>query len=165
MPTFRTHFRGKICLIGWCVAKPEFLPYIGKYGSFSKLNFPRDRSIWVKMGIPASLESASGFPTKPWYYNLKISILKYSPNICSQNESLRKCPQKSRKIFKTDIFKFFYNGFVGDPDADSRLTGIPILIHIDRSGGKFENHDYSLTTIDQNFGHGCNLDLQDFWKR
>ena len=44
--------------------------------------------------------------------------------------------------FKTDIFKFFYNGFVGDPDADSRLTGIPSLTHIDRSGGKFENHDF-----------------------
>ncbi len=46
--------------------------------------------------------------------------------------------------FKTDIFKFFYNSLVGDPGADSRLTGIPILTHIDRSGGKlnFENDPY-----------------------
>ena len=39
-----------------------------------------------------------------------------------------------------------------DPDADSRLTGIPILTHIDRSGGKlnFENDPYF--PIDRKFG-------------
>jgi len=33
--------------------------------------------------------------------------------------------------FKTDIFKLYYDGFVGNPDADSRLAGIPVLTHID----------------------------------
>ena len=116
------------------------------------MNFPPDWSIWVKIGIPASLEAASVFPTKPSYYNLKILILKYSPNRCSQNESLRKCPQKFRKIFETDIFKL--HGFVGNPDADSRLAGIPILTHIDRSGGKFnfENDPYFPIPVWQKFG-------------
>ena len=100
--------------------KTQIFHILEKYGSFSKLNFPPDRSICVRMRIPVSLESASGFPKKPSYYNLKTSIFKFSPNIpvCSQNESLLKCPQKSRKIFKTEIFKSYYDGFVGNPGAD-----------------------------------------------
>ena len=48
------------------------------------------------------------------------------------------------KYLKPIFSNYFDNGFVGDPDADSRLTGIPILIHNDRSGGKlnFENDPY-----------------------
>ena len=89
----------------------EFSSKVGKYASkmwsYSTLKFSPEWSIWVRMGIPASLESASGFSTKPSYYNLKMPILNFSPNIyiCSQNESLRKCPQKSRKIFKIGVFK------------------------------------------------------------
>ena len=96
---------------------PNFC-HIGKYGSFSKLSFPPDRSIWGQNGNPISLESASGFLTKPSYYNLKISILKYSPislRKCPQNESLRKCPKKSRQIFKTDIFNYNMIGLSGTP--------------------------------------------------
>ena len=97
-----TQYFSNMAILGF---RQKLLNMRQKYGSYSTLKFSPERSIWVRMGIPASLESASGFPTKPWYYNLKISILKFSPNICSQNESLRKCPQKSRKIFKIDIFK------------------------------------------------------------
>ena len=50
--------------------------YVGKYGSFWKSKFPPNQSIWVRMGIPVSLESASGLPTKPSYYNLKMSFSK-----------------------------------------------------------------------------------------
>ena len=69
---------------------------------------------------------------------MKISILKCSLRKCPQNKSLRKCPQNIYIFFENDIFKLYYESFVGSPDADSRLTGIPILTHIDWFGGNFD---------------------------
>ena len=80
--THLSHASSRKNLPYWLMCrKTRIFAIVGKYVSFSKLSFPPDRSIWVRMGIPVSLESASEFPTKPSYYNLKIYILKFSPNI------------------------------------------------------------------------------------
>ena len=76
-----------------------------KYGSFSTLKFSPERSIWVRMGIPASLESASGFPTKPSYYNLKMPILNIFRDFCGHLRKDSFCEHMLGEYFKIDIFK------------------------------------------------------------
>ena len=104
------------------------------------------------MGIPVSLESASGSPTKPWYYNLKISVSNIFRDFCGHLRKDSFCEHILGEKFKIDIIKLYYVSFAGNPDADSRLAGISILTQIDRYGGKFDFENDPYFPIWQKFG-------------
>ena len=55
---------------------------------------------------------------------------------------------------------------MGNPDADSRLTGILILTHIDRSGGKFNFENDPYFPKCEKFGFcGTSANITDFYAK